>query len=106
MSRFLSSLARSSARHPWRTVAVWLVVLVALFSYAGKLDGQYVDDFRLPGSDAQAAAALLGVSSPVQAGGTAPVVLAVEDGSLGAAAAAAAIHETLDEVAGLDHVVA
>jgi RND superfamily putative drug exporter len=85
-------------------VAVWLVVLVALFSYAGKLDSQYVDDFRLPGSNAQAAADLLEDSFPVQAGGSATVVLAVEDGSL--RDAAAAIHETLDEVAGLDHVVA
>jgi RND superfamily putative drug exporter len=106
MSRFLSRLARSCARHPWRTIAVWLVVLVSLSSNAGKLDGHYVDDFRLPGSDAQAAADLLEDSLPVQAGGRATVVLAVEDGSLSDAATAAAIHRTLDEVAGLDHVMA
>jgi putative drug exporter of the RND superfamily len=106
MSRSLSRLARSCARHPWRTIAVWLVVLVSLSSNAGRLDGQYVDDFRLPGSDAQAAADLLEDSFPVQAGGRATVVLAVEDGSLRDAATAAAIHRTLDEVAGLDHVMA
>jgi putative drug exporter of the RND superfamily len=106
MSRFLSHLARSCARHPWRTIAVWLVVLVSLSSNAGKLDGQYVDDFRLPGSDAQAAADLLEDSFPVQAGGSATVVLAVEDGSLRDAPTAAAIDDTLDDVAGLAHVVA
>jgi RND superfamily putative drug exporter len=106
MSRSLSRLARSCARHPWRTIAVWLVVLVSLSSNAGRLDGEYVDDFRLPGSDAQKAYDLLVDSFPVQAGGRATVVLAVDDGSLRDPARAAAIGRTLGDVAQLDRVVA
>jgi putative drug exporter of the RND superfamily len=105
MSRSLSGLARSSARHPWRVILVWVVALVAVSSIAGRLDGEFVDDFRLPGSDAQKAADQLEESFPEQAGGSATVVFSVEDGSLRAEAAADAIRATLADVARLDHVI-
>jgi RND superfamily putative drug exporter len=105
MSRSLAHLARSSARHPWRTILVWVVALVVVSSIAGQLDGEFVDDFRLSGSDAQKAADRLDESFPVQAGGSATVVFSVEDGSLRGEAAADAIRTSLAEVARLDHVV-
>jgi putative drug exporter of the RND superfamily len=104
MSRSLALLARASARHPWRTVLVWVVVLLSVSSYAAKLDGEFVDDFRLPNSEAQQAADRLEESFPAQSGGSATVVLAVEDGSLSAEANAAAIQATLAEVRELAHV--
>ena len=105
MSRSLSGLARSSARHPWRVILFWVAALVAVSSIAGRLDGEFVDDFRLPGSDAQQAADQLEESFPEQAGGSATVVFSVEDGSLPDEATAAAIRTTLADVARLDHVV-
>jgi putative drug exporter of the RND superfamily len=105
MSRSLAHLARSSARHPWRTILVWVVALVVVSSIAGRLDGEFVDDFRLSGSDAQKAADRLDESFPVQAGGSATVVFSVEDGSLRGEATADAIRTSLAEVARLDHVV-
>jgi putative drug exporter of the RND superfamily len=105
MSRSLALLARASARHPWRTILVWLVVLLAVSANAGKLDGEFVDDFRLPNSEAQQAADRLEESFPAQSGGSATVVLAVEDDTLSAEANAGAIQATLAEVSELDHVV-
>jgi putative drug exporter of the RND superfamily len=105
MFRSLSGLARSSARHPWRVILFWVVALVAVSSIAGRLGGEFVDDFRLPGSDAQKAADQLEESFPEQAGGSATVVFSVKDGSLRDEAPAAAIETTLGNVARLDHVV-
>jgi RND superfamily putative drug exporter len=105
MSRSLAHLARSSARHPWRTILLWVVVLVAVSSIAGRLDGEFVDDFRLPDSDAQKAADQLEESFPTQAGGSATVVFSVENGSLRSAANSDAIRASLAEVTRLDHVI-
>jgi putative drug exporter of the RND superfamily len=105
MSRSLSRLARSSARHPWRVILFWVVALVVVSSIAGRLDGEFVDDFRLPGSDAQKVADQLEESFPEQAGGSATVVFSVKDGSLRDEAPAGAIRTTLADVARLDHVV-
>jgi putative drug exporter of the RND superfamily len=105
MSRSLSGLARSSARHPWRVILFWVVALVAVSSIAGRLGGEFVDDFRLPGSDAQKAADRLEESFPEQAGGSATVVFSVEGGSLRDERPASAIRTTLSDVARLDHVI-
>jgi putative drug exporter of the RND superfamily len=105
MSRSLAHLARSSARHPWRTMLVWVVALVAVSSIAGRLDGEFVDDFRLPDSDAQKASDQLDQSFPAQAGGSATIVFSVEDGSLRGEATADAIQTSLADVARLDQVV-
>jgi putative drug exporter of the RND superfamily len=105
MSSSLAHLARSSARHPWRTILLWVVVLVAVSSIAGRLDGEFVDDFRLPDSDAQKAADQLEESFPTQAGGSATVVFSVENGSLRSAANSDAIRASLAEVTRLDHVI-
>jgi RND superfamily putative drug exporter len=79
--------------------------LVAVSSIAGRLDGEFVDDFRLPDSDAQKAADQLDDSFPTQAGGSATVVFSVEDGSLRSEANTAAIRASLADVARLDRVV-
>jgi RND superfamily putative drug exporter len=105
MSRSLANLARSSARHPWRMILIWVVALVIVSSIAGRLGGEFVDDFRLPDSDAQKAADQLEESFPAQAGGSATLVFSVEDGSLRNQANTDAIDASLAEVARLDHVV-
>jgi putative drug exporter of the RND superfamily len=105
MSRSLANLARSSARHPWRMILVWVVALVMVSSIAGRLGGEFVDDFRLPDSDAQKAADQLEESFPALAGGSATLVFSVEEGSLRSQANTDAIDASLAEVARLDHVV-
>jgi putative drug exporter of the RND superfamily len=105
MSRSLANLARSSARHPWRMILAWVAALVIVSSIAGGLGGEFVDDFRLPDSDAQKAADQLEESFPAQAGGSATLVFSVENGSLRSQANTDAIDASLAEVARLDHVV-
>jgi RND superfamily putative drug exporter len=86
-------------------ILVWVVALVAVSSIAGRLGGEFVDDFRLPGSDAQRAADRLEESFPEQAGGSATVVFSVEGRSLRDEGPASAIRTALADVARLDHVV-
>ena len=80
MDRFTRSLALASARHPWRTIASWVVVLGALFALAGSAGGTFTDDFATPGSQSARAVELLDENFPEAAKGKALVVFAAEDG--------------------------
>jgi RND superfamily putative drug exporter len=103
MSRTLDRLARACARHPWRTVGGWILALLVIASVASSLGGEYVDDFRLPGSEAQEAIDQLEESFPQQAGGSARLVFSdtapLEDGPH-----RAALDERLAEIGRLPHV--
>ena len=55
MTKFLSDLGRRSARHPFRVLAVWLLVAVAAFMANGSIGGPTNDDFTVPGTEAQSA---------------------------------------------------
>jgi RND superfamily putative drug exporter len=46
-SGFTGKLARASARHPWRTITVWLVVIAVAFMLAGSLDGVLTEEGEL-----------------------------------------------------------
>ena len=105
MSCFLDRIARVAARHPWRTMGLWAVILVVVGTLAGNVGGEPVDDFRLPGSEAQAANDLLEESFPTQAGGSATVVFHPDAGTADSPEASALIGATLDDVRGLRHVV-
>ena len=80
MNRFTRSVAMASARHPWRTIASWLVVTAAVFALAGAIGGTFTDDFSSPGSQSARALDLLNQSFPEANKGKALVVLASEDG--------------------------
>jgi RND superfamily putative drug exporter len=80
MDRFTRSIATASARHPWRTVVTWAVVLGAVFALAASGGGAFVDDFSAPGSQSERAMQLLDESFPDAADGTALVVFAAKDG--------------------------
>ena len=59
MNRFTRSIAMASARHPWRTIASWVVVLGAVFVLAGSGGGTFIDDFSAQGSQSEQAMQLL-----------------------------------------------
>jgi RND superfamily putative drug exporter len=80
MDRFTRSIATAGARHPWRTIATWALVLGAVFFLATSGGGAFVDDFSAPGSQSEQALQLLDESFPEAAAGSALVVFAVEDG--------------------------
>jgi RND superfamily putative drug exporter len=101
----LYRLGRGAARRPRPVIAVWVLAAAAVFA-AGRVAGAaFVDDFRIPGAEAQAATDLLRERFPAQAGVTATVVFHARSGTLAEPAAMQAIRATLARVAALPHVV-
>src|SRR4051794_41917714 len=80
MNRFTRSIAMASARHPWRTIAAWVVVLGAVFALAGSGGGAFIDAFSAKGSQSERAMQLLEDKFPEATQAQALVVFAVDDG--------------------------
>jgi putative drug exporter of the RND superfamily len=99
MSQFLFRLGRRCARHPFRTLAAWAVVAVAVLSLASRVGGDYEDDFTVPGVESQAATDLLEERFPAQAGETGRVVFHVDEGRIDEPEREAAVQATLDRLA-------
>ena len=103
MNRFTRSIAMTSARHPWRTIAGWVVVLVAMLFLATSGGGTFTEDFAAKGSQSDRARQLLAENFPEAAKGTALVVFEAEDGTT-LDAHRADLETVLSDVAALDHV--
>src|SRR5581483_3470501 len=102
----LYRLGRGAARRRFLVLGLWVLVAGAVFA-AGRIAGPaLVDDFRIPGSQAERALDVLRAGFPEQAGTTATIVFHARTGTLATPAAMAAIEGTLQRVAGLPHVVA
>jgi RND superfamily putative drug exporter len=80
MDKFTRAVAMASARHPWRTIATWVLVTGTVLFLGTALGGTFGDDFAAPGSQSARATELLARSFPQAARGSALVVLAAEDG--------------------------
>ena len=104
MNRFTRSIAMASARHPWRTIATWVVVLGAVFALAGSGGGSFIDDFSAKGSESERAVQLLADKFPEATQAKALVVFAVDDGET-LQSQQEAVDAVLTDVAGADHVV-
>ncbi|HEU5110488.1 MAG TPA: MMPL family transporter [Micromonosporaceae bacterium] len=91
MERFLDSLGRATAAHPWRTLAAWLLAAVAVIGLGQLAGGDFVNDFRVPGAESQRAADLARDHFPGYGAASATVVWHTDSGSLRDPAAAAAI---------------
>ncbi|MEO6511920.1 MAG: MMPL family transporter, partial [Nocardioides sp.] len=103
MDRFTRSIALASARHPWRTIASWIVVAVAVFAAAGVAGGTFTDDFSSPGSQSARALDLLNQNFPEANQGKALVVMESEDGT-SLDTHRADVAAVIDEVLAADHV--
>jgi putative drug exporter of the RND superfamily len=103
MDRFTRSIAMASARHPWRTVATWVVVMATVLFLAAIGGGTFADDFAAPGSQSARATTLLSANFPDAAKGRALVVFAADDGAP-LASHRAEISKVLTDVATVDHV--
>ena len=103
MNRFTRSIAMASARHPWRTITSWTVVLVAMLFLAASGGGTFTEDFAAKGSQSDRARQLLAENFPQAAKGTALVVFEAEEGTtLGGHRAD--LETVLSDVATLEHV--
>ena len=104
MNRFTRSIAMASARHPWRTIATWVVVLGAVFALAGSGGASFIDDFSAKGSQSERAMRLLADKFPEATQAKALVVFAVDDDET-LQSQQQAVDAVLTDVAGADHVV-
>jgi RND superfamily putative drug exporter len=77
VSNFLFRLGRLTARHPYRTLGVWLLIGIAVFSLNSRFGGEVANDLRVPGVEAQQARDLLKERFPTQAGSAGQVVFHV-----------------------------
>ena len=82
MSAFLYRLGRTSARHPFRVVGLWLVAAVAVMALQGSAGGEFDNSERVPGVESQHAADVLNDRFPTQGGLSARIVLHTDDGRL------------------------
>jgi RND superfamily putative drug exporter len=106
MAGFLDRVGRACARHRWRTLGVWLVVLLLAVALAAGAGGKFVDNFRLSNSDAQRADDLLKRSFPSESGSSAFLVFHTPNGALTETRWVGTIGETLSRGRRLPHVTA
>ncbi|SDF01146.1 putative drug exporter of the RND superfamily [Blastococcus aurantiacus] len=82
MSRFLHRLGRSTAAHPWRALAAWVLIAVVAVTTAGAFGGTPQDNFDVEGAPALAGIESLRENFPGSgaAGSSAQVVVHDPDG--------------------------
>ncbi|HQR27980.1 MAG TPA: MMPL family transporter [Nocardioides sp.] len=103
MSGFLFRLGRGAALHPWRTLAAWLVLAVAVLGLASTFGGTPHDDYDIPGAQAQRGIELLRAHTPGMGDAGARVVAHTTDGT---ALTEATLTALTDRLAAMDHVAA
>src|SRR3954452_24608946 len=91
VSAFLYRLGRTSARHPFRVLGLWLVAAIAVMALQGSAGGQFDNSQRVPGVESQHAADVLEERYPSQGGLAARVVLHADRGRLDAPAHASTV---------------
>ena len=96
---------RRAVRHRRLVIVAWVIVAVGLVVTARLAGSAFVDDFRIPGAEAQAATDRVRERIPGIAGVTATVVYHATEGTLEDPAAMAAVKRTLVAVALLPSVV-
>ncbi len=104
MTGVLYGLAKFCVRHRFVTIAVWLLVTIALVAVSHSLGENTNDNLSLPGTDSQHATDTLSHSFPDQANGTSPIVLHAAKGKLTEAKYASAVNEAAADVAKAPHV--
>ncbi|GGM28128.1 MMPL family transporter [Dactylosporangium sucinum] len=75
MSRLLGRLGGAAAAHPWRTIGVWLIALVAFTALSVSFGGTPHDDYNVPGTESQAGTEFLREHFPQMSGADARVVV-------------------------------
>jgi RND superfamily putative drug exporter len=78
----LYRIASACIRHRRITIAVWLVLAIAITLAAGTAGTRYADNLSLPGRDSQAASDIVDEQFPAQANGSNPFVFEAKQGSI------------------------
>ncbi len=103
MDRFTRGIAMTSARHPWRTMAGWVLMMATVFFLAAAGGGTFTEQFIVPDSQSAHALDLLDEGFPEAAKGKVLVVFAAEDGET-LESRRADVDAVLADVATLHHV--
>ena len=80
MGQFLHLLARTAYKHPWRVLAVWLLILAALVTTTAFFFKAPSNSISIPGTPAQQAIDHVGDLFPAAGGGTGRIVFNAKDG--------------------------
>src|SRR3954471_17892903 len=106
MTARLERLGRAAARHPGRTILVWLCIVIALGIAGAAAGGEFNDNYKIPGVQSQAAIDRLQADFPAAAGSTNnQIVLHARTGTLASPQTQAAIAASLAAVGKLPHVL-
>ncbi len=105
MTAFLFRLGRLSHAHPWRVLAAWFVIILAVagagFGFGGKLS----EGFTIPGTESQTALDRLDAVFPQAAGASAQAVMVAPAGSrVDQGDAKRAITDTIDAIKRIDGI--
>ncbi|MFD9366161.1 MMPL family transporter [Streptomyces sp. NPDC060020] len=99
----LHRIGSRCARHAWRVVALWVVLLVGLGLANHAWGGSFADSFSLPGTSTQTGADLLKAHTAGSGGTAAPIVITSDGGSV--AGHRAAIEASVDGLRRLPDVL-
>ena len=95
----LAEWARACATHPWRVVASWVGIVVALVFLVATIGGGLRDEFEIPGSDTQRATDLIEKEFASEQGSVLNLVFAAPAGeTLETPERRAAIEEALQQI--------
>jgi putative drug exporter of the RND superfamily len=100
----LYAIGRFCSRHHWPTIAVWLVLAVALVLAGQSSESRTNDNLTLPGTDSTIATELLEDNLPAQAFGNNPLVFRSGGAALTAPKYSAAISETVKRLRSMGDV--
>jgi RND superfamily putative drug exporter len=81
VATLLYRLGRFSFRHPWRMIAVWLILVIGMLGGGLALGGKTDDSFAIPGTESQNAIDRLSAVFPSAAGASAQIVVEAPDGA-------------------------
>jgi putative drug exporter of the RND superfamily len=106
VTKRLDHLGRAAARHPWRAIAVWVLVAIGLVVAGSVAGGEFNDNYKIPGVQSQAANDRLQADFPAAAGSTNnQIVLHARTATLASPQTQAAVAASLAAVEKLPHVI-
>src|SRR3954470_17470264 len=79
-SGWLARFAGTCARHPWRVIGTWIVIIFGLGGLNAAVHGTLVNEFKVPGTDFQKATDLINAKFGAQKGAALRVVIAAPEG--------------------------
>ena len=101
MSALLRRIGGATAAHPWRTLGIWLLLVVAATVFNALAGGQTHDNYNIPGTPSQAGTEFLRERMPSASGADARVIVHDRDGGAVGPAVLNSVSARLRELPGV-----